>query len=117
MFNDSNLFLRRQVIHNPGTPPDSGLANPGPDVFINCEEPYERYLGEEVQKRLKDYHYDQPKSGYMISGVPEDKVAEFVRELRHRAAYLFVTDLVDNFYESFGPSWGAFVAAFEDDTL
>jgi hypothetical protein len=24
---------------------------------------------------------------------------------------------VDNFYESFGPSWGAFVAAFEDDTL
>jgi hypothetical protein len=105
---------KRLVIHNPGTPPDAGLADPGPDVIVTCEEPYDRYIGDEVQKRLKELHYDQPKSGYMISGVPEDKVGGLVRELRHRGAHLFVTDLVDDFYESFGPSWGAFVAAFEE---
>jgi hypothetical protein len=83
-------------------------------VIVTCEEPYERYRGEEVQKRLKDYHIEQPKSGYMISGVPGDEIVRLVRELRQRGAYLFVTDLVDDFYESFGPSWDDFVAAFDE---
>jgi len=49
----------------------------------------------------------------MISAVPENKIREVVKELCHRGAYLFVTDLVDNFYESFGKSWRDFVVAME----
>jgi hypothetical protein len=101
------------VIHNPGTPPDAELADSGPDVIITCEEPYHRYCGGEVQKRLKEYHYDRAKSGYMISAVPANEISEVVQELCHRGAYLFVTDLVDDFYESFGKSWGDFVAAMD----
>jgi hypothetical protein len=101
------------VIHNPGTPPDTELGSPGPDVIVTCEEPYERYRGEEVQKRLEDYHYDQPRSGYMVSGVPSTEIFALLQKLRYRGAYLFVTDLVNDFYESFGDSWGEFIAAFE----
>ena len=82
-------------------------------MIITCEEPYDRYKGKEVQKRLKEYHYDQARSGYLISAVPGNQVAPFTHELRHRGAYLFVTDLVDDFYESFGRSWEDFVDAME----
>lgn len=104
-----------QVIHNPGTPPDYALADPGPEVIVTSEEPFERFQGDEVQKRLRDYHYGQPRTAFMISGVPQEQVAEFARELRNRGAYLFVTDLVDDFYESFGSSWANFVAALDSD--
>jgi hypothetical protein len=89
------------------------LADPGPDVIVTCEEPYHRYRGKEVQRRLKDYHYDRAKSGYMISAVPEDEIGDVVQELCDRGAYLFVTELVDDFYESFGKSWTNFVGAME----
>lgn len=37
-----------------------------------------------------------------------------VQELRHRSAYLFVTELEENFYESFGPrSWEGFMRALQ----
>ena len=49
----------------------------------------------------------------MISAVPGEEIGSLVRELRHRGAYLFVTDLVNHFYEIFGNSWGDFVAAIE----
>lgn len=107
------LIITCQVIHNPGTPPDPELADPGPDVIVTCEEPYQRYRGEEVQKRLKEYHYDRARSAYMISAAPEKEIGEVVQELSQRGAYLFVTDLVDDFYESFGKSWADFVAAVE----
>ena len=100
-------------MHNPGTPPDAGLADPGPEVIVTCEEPWQKYKSEQVQKRLRDYHYEQPRSGYMISGVPRNEITLLTQELRHRGAYLFITDLVDNFYESFGPSWDEFVAAMD----
>ena len=82
-------------------------------MIITCEEPYDRYQGKEVQQRLKEYPYDRARSGYMISAVPGEEIGSLVRELRHRGAYLFVTDLVNHFYEIFGNSWGDFVAAIE----
>lgn len=103
------------MLHNPGTPPDAELANPGPDVFVICEEPYERYRGKEVQTRLKDYHYEQARSGYMISGVPRAEIPALMQELSYRGAYLFVTALVNDFYESFDDSWSEFIAAFETE--
>ncbi len=82
-------------------------------MILTCEEPYDRYQSNEVQQRLKEYHYDRARSGYMISAVPGDEIGGLVRELCHRGSYLFVTDLVDHFYESFGNRWGDFVAAIE----
>jgi Spherulation-specific family 4 len=102
-----------QVIHNPGTPPDAEMAEPGPDVIITCEESYDRYKGDEVQKRLKDLHYDRERSGYMISGIPAEEIGQAVKELATRGTYIFATDLVEDFYESFGISWVAFIAAVE----
>ena len=81
--------------------------------MVTCEEPWHRYQSEEVQKRLAEYHYDQARSGYMISGVPRSEITPLTHELRRRGSYLFITDLVDNFYESFGPSWEEFVAAMD----
>ncbi|KIN05435.1 hypothetical protein OIDMADRAFT_158030 [Oidiodendron maius Zn] len=131
----------RLIIHNPGTPPDYSLAPPppplasiikptpittniepdkdisgptyGPDIILTCEEPHARYLSPEVQNRLKEYYYPPSRSGYMISGVPLGEIAEAVQELKGRGDYVFATDLVDDFYESFGESWNGFVAAVE----
>ncbi|ORY18990.1 cell surface protein [Clohesyomyces aquaticus] len=115
----SGILGDRLLIHNPGTPPDAELAPEaslrisGPDVVITSEEPYVRFHSEEVQKRLKDYHYDRARSGYLISGIPKDEIGEAVRELSDRGAFIFATDLVEDFYESFGESWTSFVAAID----
>jgi len=37
-----------------------------------------------------------------------------VKQLAERGVYLFVTDLADNFYESFGESWAGFVGAVSE---
>lgn len=50
----TDLISYAQVIHNPGTPPDYEFTGPGVDVIVTCEEPYETYKGDEVQRRLKD---------------------------------------------------------------
>lgn len=83
------------------------------DMVITCEEPYDRYAGDEVQKRLQDYHFERSRSGYQISGVPGGEIASVTRELRHRGAYVFATSLVEDFYESFGECWKSFVQAME----
>lgn len=114
MLHESNYWVHMQVIHNPGTPPDAEMAEPGPDVIITCEESYERFKGDEVQKRLKDLHYDKKRSGYMISGIPAEEIGQAIKELATRATYIFATDLVEDFYESFGISWTAFISAVEE---
>jgi hypothetical protein len=135
------ISIPTQIIHNPGTPPDYGLAPPpapfpstikstpittdiepdkdassptyGPDIILTCEEPHAQYLSSEVQRRLEEYYYPPSRSGYMISGVPLGEIAEVVQDLKGRGRYVFATDLVDDFYESFGESWNDFVAAVE----
>ncbi|KAH7091996.1 cell surface protein [Paraphoma chrysanthemicola] len=108
------LLGQRLVVHNPGTPPDAGLASPVlVDIVVTCEEPFQRYATEEVQKRLGDYFFDRLRSGYQISGVPKEQMPQVTRELRRKGAFVFATSLVDDFYESFGECWDSFVAAME----
>ncbi|KAF2017686.1 hypothetical protein BU24DRAFT_478809 [Aaosphaeria arxii CBS 175.79] len=109
------ILEKQLILHNPGTPPDAGLADPGPDVIFTSEEPYERYRGDEVQKRLREYPYEHARSAFMISAVPKDEIQTAVRDLRKRGRWVFATDLVDDFYESFGESWNDFIAAMEPD--
>ncbi|OOF93576.1 hypothetical protein ASPCADRAFT_407739 [Aspergillus carbonarius ITEM 5010] len=101
------------VVHNPGTPPDVPMANAGPDLILVCEEPYARYQSQEVQHRLRELHYHRDRCGYMVTEVPDDvNMADLVRDLRDRATWIFVTEIVGDFYERFGPtSWGALMKA------
>ncbi|RAL10681.1 spherulation-specific family 4 protein [Aspergillus homomorphus CBS 101889] len=104
----------RLVVHNPGTPPDPNLTDPSPDLILVCEEPYPRYRTDEVQQYLARFDYDRLRCGYMISEVPRDEVRPLVHDLRHRAAYIFVTEIAGDFYERFGPqSWGMMMEALQ----
>ena len=112
------LLGSRLVMHNPGTPPDASmgaaaeLGSGGADVICTCEEPWSRFIGTEVQKRLGDYPYERSRSAFQISGIPPEEIDAAVEELSRRGCYIFATDLKDDFYESFSQaSWKKFVAA------
>jgi hypothetical protein len=79
------------------------------DVVCTCEEPFEVYKSDRIQNHLQWLHYDRTVTCYQISGVPLNKFEAATRELSRRAIWLFATDTVDDFYESFGKSWPAFV--------
>ncbi|KAL4971572.1 Spherulation-specific family 4 [Aspergillus desertorum] len=106
------ILPERFIAHNPGTPPHTRLAQSA-DVTFVCEESYARFQSDEVQNWLASHPFDRDRAGYMISGVPVTELAQLVRELRTRAAWLFVTDVKENFYECFGGSWtdGTFMRA------
>ncbi|CAO2653670.1 Nn.00g030810.m01.CDS01 [Neocucurbitaria sp. VM-36] len=114
--NKEGLLGQRLVVHNPGTPPDAGLASPSiVDFIVTCEEPYQKYAGDETQQRLQDFFFHRARSGYQISGVPRERIRDVTLELREKGAYIFATSLVEDFYESFGECWPQFVAAMEVD--
>jgi Spherulation-specific family 4 len=106
----------RQVIHNPGTIPEPGLAAPGPDVTAVVEEGYAKYQSPPVQERLaalSNPHYDWNRSCFIVHSVPATHVRRLVCELRQRGAYIFVTERRRNFYEAFGETWAAFVETMD----
>ncbi|KAF2182336.1 hypothetical protein K469DRAFT_586460 [Zopfia rhizophila CBS 207.26] len=101
----------RTVIHNPGTSVNKELANPGPDITTVVEQDYTTYNTKEYQDWLATNPYNRSRSSYMVYATPGDQVQLFTLSIRERAEYLFVTDLVTEFYHSFGPSWSDFIAA------
>ncbi|EFX04998.1 cell surface protein [Grosmannia clavigera kw1407] len=110
--NAEGLVGDRLVVHNPGTPPEGHLKHFGsPDMVCLCEEPYKMYGDDGVQRRLRDYALPWHQTIYQISGIPAELMDDVVQELCQRAKYVFATDLVDDFYESFSPSWAGFAAA------
>jgi hypothetical protein len=98
-----------QLIHNPGSVPDSRFANPGPDVTIVTENSCELYESPYIQELLAVEPYDREHSCIIVHTTPPEKLVPVVEAVRAQAAHVFVTDLTSNFYESFGPSWGQFV--------
>lgn len=86
-----------------------------PDLVCVCEEPYERYRDAEVQARLDMYRLEHARNVFEISGVPVGELTEAVSQLCGRGRYVFATELVENFYESFGASWPSFVAAVKKE--
>ncbi|KAJ5931030.1 hypothetical protein N7466_006523 [Penicillium verhagenii] len=107
------ILADRFVVHNPGTPPDVVISESA-DMFFISEEPYPRYRSDEVQKWLGRFKYERIRSGVMINEVPLDDLENLVHELRHKAAYIFVTEISGDFYERFGPhSWNALMQALQ----
>ena len=61
---------------------------------------------------MNTYALPYDKTLYQISGVPMGEIERTTREMmERRARYVFVTDLGEDFYESFGESWGGFLRA------
>lgn len=108
-----NMLTARQVIHNPGTVVQKPFANakPGPDISVVAETSYAEFASDAYQAWLANSPYDCSRTCYMLHSVPEEKIGELTMSLRDRAKYLFLTSATSNFYESFSPSWEAFVDA------
>ncbi|EPE31768.1 cell surface spherulin 4-like protein [Glarea lozoyensis ATCC 20868] len=106
------ILGHRLVVHNPGTVPDTGLANPGPDITAVFEESFAAYQSDGLQQRLSNLlRYDRTKCSFMVHSVPREHVRGLTQSLRWRGKYLFVTDLSENYYCRFGPSWASFCEA------
>ncbi|KAL4804607.1 cell surface protein [Aspergillus unguis] len=104
---------KKLVVHNPGTAPAASLACLA-DLVIVCEESYTRYRSVDVQRWLAINPIDRENAGFILSGVPVENVGELVQELRHRGAYIFVTELAEGFYERFGRSWDLLMQALAE---
>ncbi|KAL6710347.1 hypothetical protein ACN47E_009293 [Coniothyrium glycines] len=101
------------VIHNPGTAVNPRLATPGPDVTVVVETSYEHFITEEYQDWLATSPYNRSQSCYMIHSVPIVEVQAFTKALRKQAGHLFVTSATSGFYESWSPSWEAFISGLD----
>lgn len=114
---DDALDQSRQVMHNPGTVPDASLAHQKPDITAVFEESYSCYRSESTQERLSAKCYDRAASSFIVYSTPIGEIKNLVNELRPRAQYLFVTDLQERYYESFGPGWTTFIEAVATDPV
>lgn len=104
-------------MHNPGTVPDTSLACQKPDVTAIFEESYSCYRSKSAQKHLSAKPYDRAASLFIVHSTPMAEIKKLVNELRPRAEYLFVTDLQERYYESFGPGWTTFIEAVAADPV
>lgn len=86
-----------------------------PDVTVVFEESSALWHEESTQRRLEDLlQYKRENCSYMIHSVPEALIKTLVSEMKRRGAYLFITDLQERYYESFGSSWREFVSIMAD---
>lgn len=102
-------------MHNPGTIPDPYLAREKCDITAIFEASYSSYQSEWTQAQLDAHHYDRASSSIIVHSTPIEEIGNLVNELRLRAEYLFVTDLQDQYYESFGAGWKTFIDAVATD--
>ncbi|KKK15244.1 hypothetical protein ARAM_005025 [Aspergillus rambellii] len=96
----------RMVIHNPGTVPDTRLADSNTDVTVVFEQAYDLYQSNTQQKALRALTQPRSDHAYILHSVPTMSVSSlqsFINGLSQRAAYLFVTTLNESYYESFDP--------------
>jgi hypothetical protein len=106
----------RLVMHNPGTVPDERMAELKPDVTAVFEQAYAVFRNESVQESLATGGYERTAASIIVHSTPIEEVEGLVDELRGKAEYLFVTDLQEDYYQSWGASWDAFVDAVANGT-
>ncbi|KAF2660964.1 hypothetical protein K491DRAFT_588109 [Lophiostoma macrostomum CBS 122681] len=109
------ILGNRTVIHNPGTVIDSLLADSGPDIVTVVEQTFETFREPSYQDWLKTSCCSRSQSCFMVHSVPSKHVHSLARELRDVAAYVFVTDLRQDYYQRFAHSWGDFISALAED--
>ncbi len=102
-----------QVMHNPGTLPDSRLTTASePDVTIVCEESLEKYRTWDPQQRILLEAWPRARCCIMLHTVPQKQISVMVEELRSRAGYVFITELgAGACYQSWGSGCEEFVVS------
>jgi hypothetical protein len=108
------ILIDIQVVHNPGTAVDPNIACTVPDITTIVETTYDAYRTPEYQQWLGRYQYDRHSVCCMMHSVPVEHIRTITHELRQRAAYLFVTDLAVDQYQSFGVGWKDFIQAMAE---
>jgi hypothetical protein len=97
-------------VHNPGVVPDPRLNDANTDVTVVFEEAYQVYDSKKAE--LQSLHQNRSQYCYMVHSIPQDmgkrNLEHYIKDLSKHAEYLFLTDLSQNYYESFGPNWKAF---------
>jgi hypothetical protein len=100
------------VIHNPGVIPDSRFDDSPTDITVIFEESYPVYQTKVTA--LTDLNKkNRTEYAYMVNSIPTQSLnalRSYVDTLSEHAAYLFVTNNNQNFYDSFGSMWSDFTA-------
>ncbi|KAF8859950.1 hypothetical protein BDZ45DRAFT_672879 [Acephala macrosclerotiorum] len=109
--NATGVLSEKMVIHNPGTIPDTGLNVSGTDITVVFEGSYQSY--QEQATALVSLPLNRSDYSYIIHSLPtglsEVNLRKFAYRLSERSEFLFLTDLSENYYESFGPDWRDFI--------
>lgn len=78
-----------------------------------AEESYAAFCSLELQKRLTTLQHDRTRYAYIVHSVPSERIPDLVLELMNRGKYIFISDLADNVYCRFGPSFCDFIRAID----
>jgi len=109
--NATGLLSNKTVIHNPGTIPDTGLNVPDTDTTVIFEGPYQSY--QEQAATLASLPLNRSDYSYIVHSLPTSmskvNLRKFAYRLSELSEFLFLTDLSENYYESFGPDWRDFI--------
>jgi Spherulation-specific family 4 len=100
------------VIHNPGVIPDSRFDALTTDITVIFEESYPVYQTK-VAALTNLSKKNRTEYAYMVNSVPTQSLSSlrsYIDTLSEHAAYLFVTNSDQDFYESFSSMWSNFTA-------
>lgn len=64
-----------------------------------------------LDRSISSGDYNRSSSSLIVHSVPIDQIETLTLDLAKRAEYVFVTDLTEGYYNSFGPGWERFVEA------
>lgn len=114
---DANSVM--QIIHNPGSIPDARLTDPDVDITVVFEGSYQDYQedssSQALRARLASLPYDRSRVSCIMfsvrTGMSQGDRRSLADELSQHAEFLYLTDLNQDYYESFGPHWQDFIAA------
>jgi hypothetical protein len=105
--------VARQVIHNLGTIPNAGFTDANTDITVVFEGSYQAY--QEQEAALTSLPPGRLQYSYVIHSMPmsmsEADLRNFAYTLSAHTGLFFLTDLSQDYYESFGPDWRGFIEA------
>lgn len=114
----ADQVVARQVIHNPGTIPDAGFTDANTDITVVFEGSYQAY--QEQEAALTSLPPGRLQYSYVIHSMPtsmsEADLRNFAYTLSAQTGLFFLTDLSQDYYESFGPDWRGFIEVMPGST-
>jgi hypothetical protein len=103
--------LPSQIVHNPGTIPDARFTDPNTDITVVFEGSEQTYQSQQAALTALPYH--RSRYSYLVYSIApsssKNELRSTVDRLSQRAEFLFLTDLSENYYESFGTLWRDYI--------